>query len=44
LGKRQQDIEGEPAHRAGGVELLGDRHKRHRVAVEQLDQLGKVSQ
>src|SRR6516165_265781 len=34
LGKRQQDVEGQPAHRGGGVELLGDRDKRHIMLVE----------
>jgi hypothetical protein len=28
----------------GGVELLGDRNKRHRVRIEQLDHLGEVGQ
>src|SRR6266516_4028796 len=27
LGKRQQHVEGEPAHRGRGVELLSDRHE-----------------
>jgi hypothetical protein len=25
LGKRQQHVEGQPAHRGGGIELLGHR-------------------
>ena len=44
LGKRQQHVQGQPAHRGGGVELLGDRDKRHVVLVEQLDELGKIRQ
>jgi hypothetical protein len=44
LGEGQQDIEGEPSHRGGGVELLGDRDKRHLVPVEQLDHAGEVHQ
>jgi len=28
----------------GGIELLGDRNKRHIVPVEQLDELGKIGQ
>src|SRR3977135_240825 len=44
LGKRQQDVEGQPPHRGGGIELLGHRDEGHAVLIEQLDQLGKVSQ
>ncbi len=44
LGKRQQHVEGQPPHRGGGVELLGDRDERDTVLVEQFDQLGKVGQ
>ena len=44
LGKRQQDVEGQPPHRGGGVELLGHRDEGHAVLVEQLDQLGEVRQ
>src|SRR6266699_1747461 len=28
LGEREQDIEGQPTHRGGGIELLGDGHER----------------
>ena len=44
LGKRQQHVEGQPPHRGGGVELLGDRDEGHAVLIEQLDQLGEVGQ
>ena len=36
MGEREQDIEREPAHRGGGVELLGDREERKSA-------LGRVS-
>jgi len=42
LGKGQEDIEGQPAHRGRGVELLGDRHKRGAVGIEQFDHFGEV--
>ena len=44
LGKRQQHVEGQPSHRGGRVELLGHRHERHAVLIEQFDQLGEVRQ
>ena len=44
LGEGQQDVEHQPAHRRGGVELLGHRHERHLVPFEHLHQLGKVGQ
>ena len=44
LGKGQQDVEREPPHRGRGVELLRHRDKRDRLGIEQLDQLGKISQ
>ena len=44
LGKRQQHVQRQPAHRGGGVELLGDRDEGHIVLVEQLDELGEVGQ
>ena len=34
LGKRQEHVQGQPAHRGRRVELLSDRHKRHIVGVE----------
>ena len=37
-----QSIEGQPAHRGRGVELLGDRDKGHTMGIEELDQLGEV--
>jgi hypothetical protein len=40
----QQDIEGQASHRGCGVELLGDRHKRHIMLVEEFDQFGKIRQ
>ncbi len=36
MGEREQDIEREPTHRGGGVELLGDREERKSA-------LGRVS-
>jgi hypothetical protein len=42
LGKGEQHIQREPAHAGGGVERLGDRHERHPLLIEQLDQLGEV--
>ena len=44
LGEGQQDVEHQPPHRGGSVELLRDRHKRHAVALEHLDHLGEVGQ
>src|SRR6266446_6867882 len=44
LGKRQQHIEGQPIHRARGIELLGYRHERHALCVEDLDQPGKIGE
>jgi len=34
MGEREQDIEREPAHRGGGVELLGDRDERYPARVD----------
>jgi hypothetical protein len=42
LGERQKHIQGQPSHAGGGVELLGDRHKRDAAAVKDLDELGKI--
>jgi len=44
LGKRQQDIEREPAHAGAGVEGLRDRHERHVMGIEQLNDLGEISE
>src|SRR6266850_370661 len=44
LGKGQQHIEGQPPHRARGIELLGDRDERHSLRVEDLDQPGKIGE
>ena len=44
LGKRQQDVQRQPPHRGGGIELLGHRDEGHAVLIEQLDQLGEVRQ
>src|SRR3984893_17828058 len=41
-GMRQ--IEGQPPHRAGGIELLGHRHERHTLCVEDLNQPGKIGE
>ena len=34
----------QPSHAGGGVELLGDRHKRNAAAVKDLDELGKIGE
>jgi hypothetical protein len=44
LGEGQKDIQGQPSHAGGGVELLGDRHERDAAAVEDLDELGKIEE
>ena len=44
LGEAQEDVQGKPPHRSGGVEGLGDRDEGHAVPVEDLDQLGEVHQ
>src|SRR5216684_1287425 len=44
LGKRQQDIQGQSPHGGRGIELLGDRYERYAMFVEQLHELGEVSQ
>jgi hypothetical protein len=42
LGEGQQHIEGQPSHRGRRVELLRDRHERHALGIEDLDDLGEV--
>src|SRR6266446_1979775 len=44
LSKGQQHIEGQPPHRARGIELLGHRDERHALCVEDLDQPGKIGE
>ncbi len=44
LGEGQQHVERQPAHRGGGVELLGDRDEGDAVGVEHLDDLGEVGE
>jgi hypothetical protein len=44
LGEREQDVQRQPSHGRGRVELLGDRDERDIVLVEELDQLGEVRQ
>src|SRR5467141_2579196 len=44
LGKGRQTIEGQPPHRARGVELLGHRHERDALGIEDLDQPGKIGE
>src|SRR5215813_9037033 len=44
LGKGQQDIEGQPPHRARRVELLRHRDKRHTLSVKDLDEPGKIGE
>ena len=42
LGEGEQDIQRQPPHAGRGIELLGDRHKGHAAAIEDLDELGKI--
>ena len=42
--KDNRMFEGQPANRCRRIELLNDRHKRHPVPIEQLDELGEVHQ
>src|ERR1700730_12888941 len=44
LGEGQKDIQGQPSHAGGGVELLGDRHERDAAAVKDVDELGKIGE
>src|SRR5262245_1949083 len=44
LRKREQHVQSESAHRRRRVELLGHRDERHPVRIEQLDELGEVSE
>jgi len=44
LGKAEKDVQGQPPHRRRGIEGLCHGNKCHTVAVEHLDQLGKVHQ
>jgi hypothetical protein len=44
LGEGQEHVEGQPAHGGSGIELLGDRHKRYTMSIEQFDQFGEVGQ
>jgi hypothetical protein len=44
LGKRGQHVQGQPPHRGGGIELLGDRDERDPMGIEQLHQLGEIRQ
>ena len=42
LRKRQKHIESQTPHRGGSVELLGHRHKRDALGIEDLDHLREV--
>jgi hypothetical protein len=44
LSEREENVQGKAAHRTGGVELLGDGDEAHPVAIERLDDLGKICQ
>src|ERR1700752_4127623 len=44
LRKGEQDIQGQPAHRRRGVELLGDRDEAHAASIEGFYHLGEVGQ
>ena len=42
--KDKKHVEGQPAHRRGGIELLGDGDERDRSGVKGLDQFGEVGE
>ena len=44
LSKGEQDIQGQPPHACGGVELLRDRDERDTTSVKGLHDLGEVEQ
>ncbi len=44
LGEGEKHIQDQPAHRGGGVELLGNGDKGHPVLLEDFDDAGKVQQ
>src|SRR5271156_4161115 len=44
LCEGEQHVQGEPAHRGSGIELLGDCYERHTLSIEQLDHPGEVGQ
>jgi len=44
LGERQEDVEREPAHRMGRVEVLGNRDERNLVAIKDLHEAREVHQ
>src|ERR1700730_5495716 len=41
LGEGQKNIQGQPSHAGGGVELLGDRNERDAAAVKDITSLAK---
>ena len=44
LGEGEQDVQHQPPHGGGGVELLGDRDEGHPVALEHLDHAREVGE
>src|SRR5690606_38546312 len=44
LGEGQEDVQHQPPHRGGGVELLRDRDEGHPIPLEHFDHLGEVRQ
>ena len=44
LGKGEKDVQGQPAHGRGGVELLGDGDERDRFGVKGLNQLCEIGE
>ena len=42
LREGEQDVQGQLAHGAGGVQLLGHRHEAHAVAIEDLHHPSEV--
>ena len=44
LCEGQKHIKRQPPHRRGGVELLGDRRKRHPLSIEHLNHFGEVGE
>ncbi len=44
LGEGQKHVQGQPSHAGRRIEGLGDRHERNVMSVEQLHELGEVSE
>ena len=44
LGEGQEDVQHQPPHRRGGVELLRDRDEGHAIALEHIHHLGEIGE